>query len=97
MPLIQKKEETLVQIRFKMTESAYKEIQEYMAFAELGDDFELFFNESAKYVMHKDRDYKAFKKEKSRSDQQAKKSTGTQIDQQSVKAAQPERGTEAVV
>lgn len=71
MALISKQPEPKVtNQKIKITEGTWQEVEQYMEYAELAGDSDLFFEEAAKFTMKKDKDFQAWKKE------QAKKGKG---------------------
>lgn len=65
MALISRKqEETKKRIEIELTDKTLAETQSYMKFAKLGDDISWFFEEAAKVVFARDKDYKAWLAEK---------------------------------
>ena len=65
MPLIQKQPEAKVtNQKIKIAEDTWQEIEQYMKYANLEGDSDLFFEEAAKFTMKKDKDFQSWKKEK---------------------------------
>lgn len=61
MPLISRKqEEAKKELQIELSDKTLSEVKSYMKFAKLGDDFGWFFEEAAKIVFSKDKDYKAW-------------------------------------
>lgn len=64
MPLIKKKEaKSPVTRRLRLNSDVWDEIEKYMLYADLDGDSDLFFEESAKITMKKDKGFQKWKRE----------------------------------
>lgn len=72
MPLIKKVERPEpVNRRIRVSGETWAEIEQYLAYANLGDDVDLFFEEAAKMVLKRDKGFAAYKKEQAKRQKEA--------------------------
>lgn len=76
--ITRKQEEKKSKLEIELSDKSLSDIKGYMKFAKLGDDYGWFFEEAARIVMTRDKDFKAWLNANKKGEKQATTAEATE-------------------